>query len=73
MLKDTWTGYDSHNKIVEGYYGPITMSIPEWRTNVAKGYNTLLGDGGVISGGTLRTPFGGSRAVYSGSVYQNYR
>jgi hypothetical protein len=43
----------------ESYSGPVTLSLPEWRQYVARGYNTLLP--GIVPGGT-----------YSGTVYRGH-
>lgn len=76
LNKNIWQGiapYNLNGNLLpishEGYGGPVTLSLPEWRKYVADGNNTLLGSGGVIPGGTVSTPFGGN-AVYAGSVRQ---
>lgn len=74
-LKDTWSGlkpYDLKGKDVEEYAGPVTLSFPEWQNYVSSGKHILYGSGGVIPGGTMRTPFGLSGAVYSGRVRSGY-
>jgi len=68
-LKDTWV---QKNKEYENYSGPVTLSLPEWNNYVSKGYNTLLGSGGVIPGNTVNIPFSGNGAVYSGNVRQGW-
>ena len=56
--------------IGEGYGGPVTLPLDQWREYVASGKNTLYGSGGVIPGGTMTTPFGGNGAVFAGNVRQ---
>ena len=68
-LKNTWTLKSFY---IEGYAGPVTLSLPEWQQYVASGLNTLYGEGGVIPGGTMQKGFGQSGAVYSGHVRQGY-
>lgn len=56
--------------INEGYGGPVTLPLDQWREYVVSGKNTLYGSGGVIPGGTMTTPFGGNGAVFAGNVRQ---
>ena len=65
QLRDTWT-------VQEEYAPKITMSMPEWRQYVSSGMNVLEGSGGVIPSGTIQTGYGGSGAVYRGTVRQNW-
>ena len=74
--KNCWSGLERYNlsgkKSIEEYTPPVTMSFPAWQKYVASGKNVLLGSGGVISGGTLQTPFGGGGSVYRGHVRQGW-
>jgi hypothetical protein len=53
----------------EDYTPRVTLSMPQWRQYIDKGYNTLYGDA-IIPGGTMNTGFGQQGAVYSGYVRQ---
>lgn len=77
-LKDCWIQLEKYNLsgkkytkeyIVEEYTPPVTLSFPEWKQYIVDGKHILLGSGGVIPGGTINTPFGGS-AVYRGHIRQ---
>lgn len=77
--KDCWLGFQQYNlsglkanRYTEPYVAPVTLPYDQWIRYVSRGDNVLLGSGGVISGGTVQTPFGGSRAVYKGYVRQGY-
>lgn len=76
-LKDTWSGLTPYNLtggyVKEKYSGPVTLSLPQWQNYVSNGKNVLYGSGGVIPGGTIRTPGGSSGAVYAGRVRQGYQ
>lgn len=79
--KDVWTGLQPYNTVgpknniktvTEEYTPPVTLSLPAWQEYISSGNNVLLGSGGVISGSTVQTPFGGGGAVYKGHVRQGY-
>lgn len=73
-LKDCWIGLEKYNlsgkKYIEEYTPPVTLPFPIWKQYIADRKHILLGSGGVIPGGTMRTPFGGGGAVYKGYVRQ---
>jgi hypothetical protein len=75
--KDCWAGLSNYNLsgkkkvLIEKYVPPVTISWPEWRQYIASGNNVLLGSGGIIPNGTIKTPFGGG-AVYAGHVRQGF-
>lgn len=76
-MKNCWVGLKSYDlngntETVENYTPKVTLSLPEWRQYVASGYNTILGSGGVIPGGTVNTGWGGNGAVYRGHVIQGW-
>lgn len=64
-LRDTW-------RIHEEYAPKITMSMPAWRQYMSSGMKVIEQSGGVIPSGTIQTGFGGSGAVYKGTVRQNW-
>lgn len=75
-LQNTWSNNNSklcnNCNIKENYSGPVTLSYPDWIRYVDEGKNVLYGSGGVIPGGTINIPFGGSGAVYKGSIYHPF-
>jgi hypothetical protein len=64
-LKDCWLGLSDCNLngkksiLIEEYVPIVRLSWPEWKQYIANGNNVLLGSGGVITGRTLQTPYGG--------------
>ena len=66
-LKDTW----STKALKERYVPPVTLPYDQWVQYVASGDNTLLGSGGVIPGGTVRTPFSAGGGVLRGNIGQH--
>ena len=65
-LKDTWSLTTK-----ERYVPPVTLPYDQWVQYVASGDNTLLGSGGVIPGGTVRTPFSAGGGVLRGNIGQH--
>jgi len=71
-LRNTWGGLESYNLKgrkgdVEFYVPPVTLSLPDWRNYLDKGYNTLYGDA-IIPGGTINSGWMSGNSVYSGTV-----